>query len=545
MNVVIIGGSGAMGKNLLNFFARNDISATPVGRKTVDFQKIVESADVLFISVPISAVEATVQKISGYDLEHTIVINLASNMSKGSHQLLSLPCESLCMHMLFGPDIVSYKEKNIIVSPQSSNASLLALMRLFEKDGAIITFTTPTHHDEMMGYVQAISHFVLISLGATLAKSSSNVEELLTYAPFSFKQTVGIYERLAKQPAELWANIQFSSKNFPDVFDQFIQTVTDLKTSVDKKDLESYENIFTPMKSFWNASGELLAAPPLQEEILPFTGDFGTLGPKGTHSHNAIKKFLQSQDTSNSNIDFYGTISEVVQAVAKGDLQVGLVPFENSTKGMVIEALESIAKNNVFVTHKLQVPIKHCIAGTVGAKTSIIKKVFSHPQALFQCQDYIAKHYPTAKCEEMVSTAAAFAKLELESDSTQLAIGSELGAQLHNLKIIDTNVQDVDTNVTSFVAISKEPSLDEGNKTKVLLIPNEDRSGLLFEILKVFEKENINVSSIDSRPSKKSLGTYIFYLTIDVGASAIKALFEDITALGVTARSLGSYVELK
>lgn len=253
------------------------------------------------------------------------------------------------------------------------------------------------------------------------------------------------------------------------------------------------------------------------------------LGPEGTFSHEAAK-IIYSRDSrlhgNDNNIVFYKTIHDVFEAVNDGECNRGVVPIENSLGGSVGFTLDALLEYDLTIEQEEVVPIVHCLMTREGTKRSDIKCIYSHSQSYSQCEKYIRKNFPHADIIDTPSNGES-ARLVQERDSSAsvgmtvvngkleeyAAIGPELAAQIYNLKVLQKSIQDSKFNVTKFVVISKndtEPS--DCDRTSITVYPQVDKPGLLWEILSYFKENDVNLSKIESRPSKGKLGDYVFYI---------------------------------
>lgn len=235
----------------------------------------------------------------------------------------------------------------------------------------------------------------------------------------------------------------------------------------------------------------------------------GFLGPEGSFSELAAKNLCPKADYS-----LYERFSVILKDVSEGKLDAGVVPIENSIEGSIIEVVDNLFKYRLFIDTTLIVPIKHCCAALSEDVNPEI--ILSHPQALGQCSEFISKTYPKAKLIQIASTSLAFKRIKEESLANAVAIGPEIAAEKYSLKIIKRDVQNNEDNQTKFALVTKKfiPK-GKGMTTSVVVIPTLDRPGLLFDILKCFKDENLNLTKIESRPSKNKLGTYVFHIDID------------------------------
>lgn len=230
----------------------------------------------------------------------------------------------------------------------------------------------------------------------------------------------------------------------------------------------------------------------------------GALGPVGTFSEEAAKKRFP-KDT----IHIFRSNMEIFEAVVRKIVDKGLVPVENMLGGSVGETLDNFYKNKVKICGEIVMPIHLCIA----SKSPRFKKIISHPMAIAECREYLRKHYPNCKLRERSSTAFAMSEAS-ESETPVAAIGNELAAERYGLTILERNIEDNNGNVTRFLVIGSSDNLkpSKRSKTSISIYPHEDRPGLLAGILNVFADNRINLTKIESRPSGKKLGDYIFYI---------------------------------
>lgn len=160
------------------------------------------------------------------------------------------------------------------------------------------------------------------------------------------------------------------------------------------------------------------------------------------------------------------------------------------------------------------IPISQNLLANNDISIDNIKTVYSHSQAISQCQNYIENH--NFKTHFTLSTAAAAKEASNTKDKTIAAIGSKKAAELYNLNILDENIQDVKNNQTRFIALSKKRTEITGNdKTSILFTLYDNNPGSLYETLGIFASNNINLSKIESRPSKEGLGNYIFFVDFE------------------------------
>ncbi|NCO65099.1 MAG: prephenate dehydratase [Candidatus Aquicultor secundus] len=267
----------------------------------------------------------------------------------------------------------------------------------------------------------------------------------------------------------------------------------------------------------------------------------GFLGPRGTYTQEALLKLLLVSD---EDIVPYPTEADVIRAVERGEVDKGMVAIENSIEGSVNATLDVLAfEASLVIEREIIIPINHSLMAKPGVKLEDITTVLSHPQAIAQCRRYLSEKLPQANLELAGSNAAA-AQLVAEQGGTLAAIGPRLAAQIYGLNVLDIGIEDFEDNQTRFVLVGKEPAAKTGHdKTSIVCFIYEDRPGSLLLILQEFAYRYINLTKIQSRPTKKALGDYCFFIDFEghmddeIIASTLKCLKCKVREVKV----LGSY----
>jgi prephenate dehydratase len=225
-----------------------------------------------------------------------------------------------------------------------------------------------------------------------------------------------------------------------------------------------------------------------------------TLGPEGTFSHEVALR-LKCKD-----LVFAPTIHAIMASVARGGGD-GVVPMENSEAGGVGETLDGLSKYPLFITAEMYLPIHHNLASTVPLEE--VRVIFAHPQTHEQCSDRIEEW----GIQVIHTSSNAASAQEARRVPNAAAILSASAATLYRLPVIVPSIENNAANITRFVRISRTPATDpRPEKCSVLIDPHRDRSGLLHDLLAAFAKRNINLTRIESRPSKRGIGEYVFFL---------------------------------
>ena len=243
------------------------------------------------------------------------------------------------------------------------------------------------------------------------------------------------------------------------------------------------------------------------------------LGPEGTYTHQAAKKYFGEFEP-----DFCSTIREVFES----ETETKFVPVENSLGGGVSDTIDLLRTNDDTITAEVVLPINHALIS--DSNLDDIKVIKSHPQALAQSEEIISEH--DWKKVETDSTAKAVEDI----GDGEAALASEISAEINDKPIIEKSVQDTETNTTRFFVLNGDP--EASKKASLILEPGEDRPGLLHSMLSCFAGHQINLSHIQSRPTKKGLGEYFFYVEAEAADERLKKAIQclqtygDITLIG-------------
>jgi len=261
-----------------------------------------------------------------------------------------------------------------------------------------------------------------------------------------------------------------------------------------------------------------------------------TLGPEGTFSHEAVLK--RNKDAE---IRFKKTVWDVFEAVNKGEVDEGVVPIENSVSGNIGLTLDALMEFDLNIVAEILLPIKHNLVGHDGVKG--IKTLYVHPATYEQCEKFIRENLPEANIIQTSSNAASAKIISEKKDETKAAIVPMEAIIIYKLKAIKKNVQDNKFNITRFVVISnKKVDKTSKDRTSIAIYPQVDKAGLLYSLLGEFAKKKVNLTKIESRPSKGKLGDYIFYIDLQGNEQdeSIKDAFKQIEK-DFFLKVLGSY----
>lgn len=261
----------------------------------------------------------------------------------------------------------------------------------------------------------------------------------------------------------------------------------------------------------------------------------GYLGPKYSYSHlAAIDRFGDSTDLTP-----HATIKAVFEALHFGQIDFGLVPLENSTDGRVVDTLDMFARLPTKITGEVEIKIHHHLLGKC-ARSEVVE-VYSKPQALSQCRDWLAKNLPGAKTIEMTSTAIA---AQIAADKPGAAAVASIEAGMHyGLNAIDSNIEDNKNNVTRFAVIGGPETKRTGKDKTALMLEIPHKPGALADAMLVFKRGRLNLTWIESFPMSGSRNEYLFFIEFEghAGDSKAKNALNALRRKTVRLEVLGSY----
>ncbi len=256
-----------------------------------------------------------------------------------------------------------------------------------------------------------------------------------------------------------------------------------------------------------------------------------TLGPAGTFSHE-LAAALFCDD-----VELLPTIRSIIENVAAGTAK-GLVPIENSEAGGVGETLQGLAEFDVSITGEAYMPVRHHLAART--EPSRLSVIYAHPQTHEQCSVLLDR----LGVEVVHTSSNAASAVAMQRDENAGAVVSETAARIYGLPIAARDVQNSRENTTRFVEISAVPRGSAGaTKCSLLVNPETDRVGLLADLLGVFARRRVNLTRIESRPSRRGIGKYLFFIDVEVSEGWREAK-EELKRM-TTVRELGCYTRME
>ncbi len=228
------------------------------------------------------------------------------------------------------------------------------------------------------------------------------------------------------------------------------------------------------------------------------------LGPEGSFSHSAaMVKFGQS-------VEYEGVtdINSIFREISRGHCDLGVVPIENSSGGVVGETMDSFIDSDVLICAEVYMSIHHNLLANCPLEE--IEKVYSKPEIFSQCRNWLSSTFEETKTIAVASSARA-AQMAAQEPRTA-AIGSRLAGELYGLKLVYENIEDMTNNITRFLIIGKEDARSTGEDKTTVLFSTSHKAGALVDVLEEFKRYGLNMTSIDSRPSRKREWEYYFFV---------------------------------
>jgi prephenate dehydratase len=268
------------------------------------------------------------------------------------------------------------------------------------------------------------------------------------------------------------------------------------------------------------------------------------LGPPGTFTEEAL---LSQADLVDADLVAMRSMPEVLAATSAGDVDMGFVALENSIEGSVTLVLDQLVfDHELFIQREVVLTIRQNLLAPPGMTLADVKRVVSFPVASAQCRKFFAARLPDAEIVAANSTAGAVQEVAENRPPGTAALGAALAAKLYGLEVLAADVEDnPDNNQTRFVLVSRAgiPAPTGHDKTSIVCFQRDDHPGSLHAILGQFTARNINLTKLESRPTKHSLGDYCFVIDLEghVDDEVVADCLRDLRVQLATVKFLGSY----
>ena len=261
------------------------------------------------------------------------------------------------------------------------------------------------------------------------------------------------------------------------------------------------------------------------------------LGPEGTFTQQAALKHFGHAVESLP----LAAIDEVFREVESGAANYGVVPVENSTEGVVNHTLDTFMTSSLKICGEVELRIHHHLLAGEHTRQDKVTRVYSHQQTLAQCRQWLDAHMPGV--ERIAVSSNAEAARRLKDEWNALAIAGEMAEELYGLTAVQRNIEDRPDNTTRFIIIGRQDTPPSGCDKTSLMISGKNRPGLLYEVLSPFRDEGINLTRLESRPSRTANWSYVFFVDCEGHKEddTLQAVLDKLEAAGNTIKLLGSY----
>jgi prephenate dehydrogenase len=543
LTIGIIGGNGRMGGYFASFFEQNGYKVIISDRRTaLTNTELAKKADVVIVSVPVDKTGQVIGEVAPHIKKSGLLMDLTSLKVLPMKAMKKTGASYLGCHPMFGPT-ADFKGQLVILCPGNSQKWLQWLKDIFEKNKAMVKSMSAEKHDELMAYIQALTHFSDIALADTLRKSGIPIKEFADHQSPVYRLELDMMGRILNQNPNLYANIQLYNPLSKKVLNQFIESCQELAENNEPKNVRGYAGYFRRCAEYLGDFRKIamdesdrvlrhLCAVP--EKIATWDKnikyDIAVLGPKNTFSDTAVRKYRPK-----AKVYYAPSIHEVFDLIVKGKIKEGFVPIENSLTGSVRETMDGLYGSGVRIEKVVAQPIHLALAGIGKIPLDRIKTIYSHSQPILQARGFIRKNCGKAACVPVSSTTAALERAVREKRADVCAIASSLAAKAYGLTVIRDSIEDFEDNMTFFAVIKKnakcemrnwntesETRLPDGQvrnakcrKISIAFNFGKDSPGSLFAVLKDLADSGINMTKIESRPSVKVRGEYVFYIDFE------------------------------
>lgn len=265
-------------------------------------------------------------------------------------------------------------------------------------------------------------------------------------------------------------------------------------------------------------------------------------GPSGTFTEEAL---LSQPDLAAGERVALASIPDVIAAVERGEHELGVVPIENSIEGSVSVTLDTLVfESELLIQREVDLPISLNLFVKPGTRLSDVTTVLSYPHAIAQCRTWLRRKLPNATIVAANSTAEAAQRVSRSKRPGQAAIGNQLAADIYGLRRLASEIEDHPENQTRFVVLGRGiPAPSGHDKTSIVCFQRSDRPGSLLGILQEFAARSLNLSKLESRPTKQSLGDYCFLIDFEghVDDELVADCLRTLSAKQARVKYLGSY----
>lgn len=570
-----------MGAYFADLFKKLDYKVLVSDKRTkLTNANLAKKADVVIVSVPIDKTVEVIKSVAHLVKKEGLIMDLTSLKEFPVKAMLKSKASVIGLHPMFS-HTNPLPGQTVVACPERSGKWYPWIKEILENEGAKVVVLKPKKHDRIMAVVQSLVHFADIAFGHTIRDLKLPIKEYLRYASPASELKIAFVGRLLAQDPVLYANIEQYNPYTYKAIRTYLKNIEELLEIDENKSLRNFTKYFNEagesLKSYqynaFNDTNYLISAilsrrqrykdieqiarktPKKNQKI----SDIAILGPQNTFSDIAASEYFPSKNALLSKT-YTGSIYEIFELVENGHAKLGILPIENLLNGTIRETFDELLRANVHIIDKFSIHIGHSLVALPKVVKQNIDTIASHNQAIRQCRNYIKKNYPQVRMIETPSTIAAYDAIVNEKDLHTAVIIPEQIAKKLKCNILAENIGDNMENRTSFIIIKKgkvkstpppkkadilheKDSEKQKYGTSIAFYFGKDKPGTLFKVFEDFAKAKINLTRIESRPSRKDLGNYIFYLDFEENLYSAKTaqVLKKVQTKVAKMKILGSY----
>ncbi len=556
-SIGIIGGKGKMGAFFAEVFLRHGMKVSVWSREdNVSLEDFCKTPDIIMVSVPMDKTKEIISKIGEYLQPHQCIIDVTSLKKFPMEAMQKTGKKYFGMHPMFAPTLSGKMEgQNVVMCSGNAPEEESFIRTIFEAEGAFLLDMTPEAHDELMSVVQGLSHFLDISFIQTLKARNINLENIFAARSPAYALKMMLASRTLAQDANLYGNIQILNPINVETLKTFFLEAEKLAKTIEEKSLSDFSEIFHNQQKYLGKYAEISQSE--SDIVIDFLANrilkkqhptsfhaenhpnatIGILGPQNTFSHIAAQEFFPET----SGFKMYPTISAVFTAYKNKEISEIFVPIENILHGTVAESIDGITKTNLPIRAMYEMKIVPALFVSEKTNPENIIEIFSHPQPLAQCSDYLENNFPKVHITSVASTAIAMEKMLATPHSAAVAPLKQ--GEVLGVKTIATNIANQSNNATRFAYLSEKtyPKTSKNIQGGFLFSFSSDAPGSLENVLHLFSKNKINLTKIESRPTGNAFGEYIFLVTYEGTIQNIELFKKELEKHTAFIRFLGEF----
>lgn len=535
-----------MGSFFVQVFRRYGIEVFEWGRKSdISLREFCIQPDIILVSVPIDKTISVIQEVGNYITKHQCICDITSIKKDPMEAMHSTGKKYFGMHPMFAPPCSGKMEgQNVIFCAGNSPSHQSFLEEIFQKESAVLLHTSAQEHDEIMSVVQGLSHFLDISFIQTLRRKNVDLEKVFASRSPAYALKMMLAGRTLYQDSNLYGNIQIQNPENQKTLQYFFEEAHNLFSIIQNKDLKSFNKLFDSHKKFL---GEYASRSQKESDIVidflshriltkkkphscsvlepKKTSSLGILGPADTFSHLAAQQFFGEE----KDFALYPSIASVFSGYTKGEISEIFVPIENILHGSVAESIDGMSRVQLPIQAVYEMKIVPALFALPTVQKTEIEEIFSHPQSLAQCSEFLEREFPHVHITPVASTATAIERMRSTPNAGAIAPQNR---NADNIDLLYSDIANQSNNATRFAYLSAteykyESTTEQGG---MFFSFSQDSPGNLESVLRIFSKRNINLTKIESRPTGKAFGEYLFFVVYEgrIPLHEQKQFFEEI-----------------